>query len=68
MKGQNAVTPEDVGRRVSFQYELPNGYLGEVVGILEAYDRAADTYVVRDKRDRPVRVPVRGIRFGKVVE
>jgi hypothetical protein len=49
-------------------YELPNGYLGEVVGVLEAYDRAADTYVVRDKRDRPVRVPTRGIRFGKVVE
>ena len=56
---QNLVRPQDVGSRVSFQYELPNGYVGEVVGILEQWDGPAETYMVR--------VPARGVRFGKVV-
>ena len=34
----NLVTPEDLGRRVSFQFELPNGFLSEVVGVFERYD------------------------------
>jgi hypothetical protein len=38
---QNFVTPADLGRRVSFQLELPNGFIREVVGTLEDYDRAA---------------------------
>ena len=67
MNPRNLVEPNDVGRRVSFQFELPNGYLGEVVGMLADYDRSAETYVVRDRRDRLVRVPARGVRFGKVV-
>jgi hypothetical protein len=67
MRGQNFVSPEDVGRRVSFQFELPNGYLSETIGTLELYDQAAETYVVRDKRDELVRVPARGVRFGRVV-
>jgi hypothetical protein len=67
MKGPNLVTPDDIGKRVSFQFELPNGYLSEVVGVLEAYDPAAETYLVRTKDDRLERVPVRGVRFGKVV-
>ncbi|MFL5737780.1 MAG: hypothetical protein ACJ76P_10615 [Actinomycetota bacterium] len=67
MSTRNLVTPEDVGRRVSFQFELPNGYQSEVVGILESYDAAADTYFVRTKANRVERVPGRGIRFGKVV-
>jgi hypothetical protein len=46
MNARNLVTPEDLGRRVSFQFELPNGYQSEVVGILESYDAAADTYFV----------------------
>ena len=37
---QNYVSPDDVGKRVTFQFELPNGYVGEAVGTLEAYDRA----------------------------
>jgi hypothetical protein len=65
---QNYVSPEDIGKRVSFQFELPNGYLGEAVGTLEAYDRAAETYLVRDRREQLVRVPSRGVRFGRVID
>jgi hypothetical protein len=65
--GQNLVTPSDIGKRVSFQYELPNGYVGEVVGILEAWDEPANTYLVRNRQDEVVRVPALGVRFGKVI-
>jgi hypothetical protein len=64
---QNLVSPDDVGKRVSFQYELPNGYVGEVVGTLEAWDDPAHTYLVRTARGELVRVPVLGVRYGKVV-
>jgi hypothetical protein len=67
MKGQNLVSPSDVGKRVSFQFELPNGYLGEAVGVLEYYDEGAETYMVRRKGDELTRVPARSVRFGKVV-
>lgn len=67
MPGKNLVSPEHVGKRVSFQYELPNGYLSEVVGILKWYDEAAQTYVVEDRSGRLVRVPSRGVRHGKPV-
>src|SRR5919108_3698871 len=60
MKGRNDVMPGDVGRRVSFQYELPNGYVGEVVGNLEWFDEAAQTYVVRDRNEKLHRVPLKG--------
>jgi hypothetical protein len=66
-RSQNLVRPQDVGSRVSFQYELPNGYVGEVVGVLEEWDEGAETYLVRNRRDEVVRVPSRGVRFGKVV-
>lgn len=68
MKGKNLVTPDDVGKRVSFQFELPNGFVDEAVGVLEYYDAGADTYMVRRRGGELARVPVRGIRFGKVVE
>ncbi|HLA92276.1 MAG TPA: hypothetical protein VJO36_01905 [Actinomycetota bacterium] len=68
MKGQNLVTPGDVGKRVSFQFELPNGFLGEAVGVLEYYDEGAETYMVRRKDGELARVPLRGVRYGKVVE
>jgi len=68
MARRNLVTPEDLGKRVSFQFELPNGYLSECVGVLERWDEAAATYFVRTKDGDEVRVPVRGVRFGKVVE
>jgi len=64
---RNQVRPEDVGRRVSFQYELPNGYVGEAVGLLEAWDEAANTYLVRNRQGEVVRVPALGVRFGKVI-
>jgi hypothetical protein len=65
---QNFVSPDDVGKRVTFQYELPNGYLSEAIGILELYDRAAETYVVRNRQHELIRVPARGVRFGRVVQ
>ena len=68
MRGQNFVSPGDVGRRVTFQFELPNGYVGEAAGILEAYDEAAETYLVRNRRAEVVRVPARGVRYGKVID
>ncbi len=64
---RNQVSSRDVGRRVSFQYELPNGYVGEVVGILEDWDEAANTFLVRDRDGDIVRVPALGVRFGKVI-
>jgi len=68
MAGQNLVTPDDLGKRVSFQFELPNGYVGEAVGMFERWDDAAETYFVRKRDGAEVRVPARGVRFGKVVE
>ncbi len=68
MKGRNLVSAEDVGKRVSFQFELPNGFVGEAVGTLEYYDDAAATYMVRRKDGTLSRVPARAVRFGKVVE
>ncbi len=67
MEGQNLVAPSDTGKRVSFQFELPNGYLGEAVGVLEYYDEGAATYMVRRKDGELTRVPARAVRFGKVV-
>jgi hypothetical protein len=67
MKGQNLVTPDDLGKRVTFQFELPNGYLGEAVGVFERWDEAAQTYLVRKKDGTEARVPARGVRFGKVI-
>jgi len=64
---RNSVTPADVGKRVSFQFELPNGYVGEIVGALELYDEEAATYLIRRADGELVRVPARGVRFGKVV-
>jgi hypothetical protein len=52
---------------VSFQFELPNGFLSEVVGRFERWDEAAETYFVRTKDGTDVRVPARGVRFGKIV-
>jgi len=63
---RNSVGPDDVGKRVSFQYELPNGFVSEVVGVLEAWDDAANTYLVRDRSGELARVPALGVRFGKV--
>ena len=52
---------------MSFQYELPNGYVGEVVGVLEAWDEAANTYLVRTRSGELARVPALGVRYGRVI-
>jgi hypothetical protein len=67
MARQNLVAPTDVGKRVSFQYELPNGYVNEAVGVFEFWDDAANTYLVRKKDGELARVPALGVRYGKVV-
>jgi hypothetical protein len=67
MRGENLVTPDDLGKRVTFQFELPNGYLGEAVGVFERWDEEAETYFVRKKDGTEVRVPRRGVIHGKVV-
>ena len=67
MQRRNLVTPEHAGKRVTFQYELPNGYVSEVVGVLQWFDEAARTYVVEDRDGRLVRVPEKGVRQGKPV-
>lgn len=67
MGPNNQVTPGDAGKRVSFQFELPNGFVSEVVGTLEYFDEGAETYMVRTKQGELARVPLRGVRFGKVV-
>ncbi len=67
MRGTNLVTLDDLGRRVTFQFELPNGYLGEAVGVFERWDEAAQTYLIRRKDGTEARVPARGVRFGKVI-
>ena len=64
---QNLVTPDDLGKRVTFQFELPNGYRSEAVGIFERWDQAAETYLVRKKDGAQVRVPAKGVRYGKVI-
>ena len=64
---QNLITPADVGQRVSVQFSLPNGFMSEAVGQLERYDEGAETYFVRTKDDEIIRMPERGIRYGKVV-
>ena len=46
MTGQNLVTPDDLGKRVTFQFDLPNGFRGEAVGIFERWDHEAETYLV----------------------
>jgi hypothetical protein len=67
MPGTNLVTTADLGKRVTFQFELPNGFLGEAVGVFERWDEEAQTYFVRKKDGTEARVPARGVRFGKVI-
>lgn len=65
--GTNLVSPGDLGSRVTFQFELPNGYTTEAVGVFERWDPEAETYFVRKKDGTEVRVPARGVRHGKVI-
>ncbi len=67
MSTQNNVTADDLGKRVTFQFELPNGWYGEVVGTFEEWDESAETYLIRRKDGSIERVQRRGVRAGKVV-
>jgi hypothetical protein len=67
MNPNNLVTPDDLGRRVTFQFDLPNGFRSEAVGVFERWDDAAETYIVRKKDGTEARVPARGVRYGKVI-
>jgi hypothetical protein len=67
MNPNNQVTPDDLGKRVTFQFDLPNGFRSEAVGVFERWDEAAQTYFVRKKDGSEVRVPARGVRYGKVI-
>ena len=67
MRGQNLVTAQDLGKRVTFQFELPNGFVSEAIGVFERWDEEAQTYFVRKKDGSEARVPARGVRFGKVI-
>jgi hypothetical protein len=68
MKPANLVTPVDIGKRVTFQFELPNGFLSEAIGVFERWDEDAETCLVLKNDGTEGRVPARGVRFGKVVE
>ena len=63
----NQVSPSDTGRRVTFQFILPNGHVSEVVGIFEFFDDGAQTFMVRDKHGEMARVPLRAVKHGKIV-
>ncbi len=64
---RNQVTPQHLGRRVTFQFELPNGFISEAVGVFERWDHDCETYFFRKKDGTVVRVPARGVRYGKLI-
>jgi hypothetical protein len=63
------IRPEDVGKRVTLQYFTDDGRRTEAVGLLERAERVDNDVVlcVRKKDDSLVRVPLRRIRYGKVI-
>lgn len=67
MEKPNQVSSTDTGRRVTFQFILPNGHVSEVVGTLEYFDEGAETYMVRDRHGALARVPHRAVKHGKIV-
>ena len=44
-----------------------NGFISEAVGVFERWDHDAETYFVRKKDGTEVRVPARGVRYGKLI-
>ena len=60
-----AITPSDVGRRVSIRRVLPGGRLGDVVGILEAWSDGV--LRVRRRDDSLVKVAQAALVAGKIV-
>ena len=67
MNHPNQVSSSDTGRRVTFQFILPNGHVSEVVGTFEYFDAGAEAYMVRDKHGDLARVCRRAVKAGKIV-
>ncbi|HVL79994.1 MAG TPA: hypothetical protein VM840_00200 [Actinomycetota bacterium] len=65
----NTIRPTDVGKRVSIQFFSDDGSRAEAVGTFERAEMEGGdvTMYVRKRDDTLVAVPVRRIRFGKVV-
>ena len=70
MRPRNAIRPTDVGKRVTLQFFDDDGSRKEAVGVLERAEKDGDDVVllIRRRDDSLTRVPMRRIRFGKVVE
>jgi hypothetical protein len=66
-KTKNQVAETDTGRRVTFQFILPNGHVSEAVGIFEYFDAGAQAYMVRNRQGELLRVNVRDVTHGKIV-
>lgn len=60
-----AITPADVGRRVSIRRALPDGRLGDVVGTLQAWSDGA--LKVRRRDDSVVEIAETTLVAAKIV-
>lgn len=63
------LSPADVGKRVSIQFFDDEGRRHEAVGRFERADVVDDAVVisVRKRDDTLVRVPLKRVKFGRVV-
>ena len=57
--------PGDVGRRVTVRRRLPDGGLGDVIGVLESIDD--DTAVLLDRRGARIRIELADVTASRVV-
>lgn len=60
-----AITPADVGRRVSIRRALPDGRLGDVVGVLQTWSDGVLT--VRRRDDSVVEIAESALVAAKIV-
>ena len=65
----NTIRPTDVGKRVSIQFYTSDGSRSEAVGTFERAEMSEGDVIVfvRKRDDSVVEVPMKRIRFGKVV-
>lgn len=64
-----SITPQDVGKRITLQFEDPDGSVEEAVGVFEkaTVEDGEPVLHVRRRDDTVVQVPMNRIRAGKVV-
>lgn len=60
------LTCDDLGRRATVRARTPDGGLTDTVGILEECDERA--FVIRTKRDEPIRIERETVVAAKVIE